>query len=359
MDKDIFISIDEGNQGAPNMRVKKGIPLLAIFITLSIVIIPAYIPTAHAESTTLLEGPYNYDFAIPSKYYNVGELFKGLTFDHDGDPSYWNIVADSYSRADGAGIRGDYALYLYSTSGYASIYQCSDNTYINSVNNEKVLFYAYVRAEQPSSGKIKARITVTVFTGSSGGGCPRLYSFIDGKYVYVNNLLPLAKGKEVKNDYYLINPSQFSINNNEIRFRIVERDGEEDHIYNVKAYYVPKTEGDIVVSESSTGKIFIIKDMSKLVRPIEVLDKYGNNFAFKVWFMNIGYIATRPNDTYTVVFPRLKHKPKLLLLGTDVLYKTSLIIYGYSNGKWIKIATIEPRHNWYLEAIDLSTTPLA
>ncbi len=226
------------------------------------------------------------------------------------------------------------------------------------MKSEKVLFYAYVRAEQPSSGKIRARIAVTVSTGSSGGGCPRLYSFIDGKHVYINNLLPLAKGTEVKEDYYLIYPDQFSINDNKIRFRIVEKDGEEDHIYNIKAYYIPKTKGDIVVSESSTGKVFIIKDKSKLIRPIEVLDRYGNNFAFKVWFMNIGYIATRPNDTYAVIFPSLEHKPKLLLLGTDVLYKTSLIIYGYSNGKWIKIATIEPRHNWYLEAIDLLATPL-
>ena len=201
-------------------------------------------------------------------------------------------------------------------------------------------------------------MTTTIFTGSSGGGCPRLYSFIDGKYKYVNNLLPLAKGSEAKKDYYLIYPNQFSINESKIKFRIIERDGEEDHIYNVKAYYITKTKGDIVISESSTGKVLIIKDKSKLIRPNEVLDKYGNNFAFKVWFMNIGYIATRPNDTYIVVFPRLEHKPKLLLLRTDVLVKTSLIIYGHYDGKWIKIATIEPRHNWYLEAIDLSATPL-
>jgi len=312
---------------------------------------------SHAESTTLLEGPYNYDFVIPSKYYNVGELFKGLTFDHEEDPEYWNIIADNYNIIDKAGVRGDRALYLYSMNGYASIYQYSDNTHINSVKNEKVLFYAYVRAEQPASGKIKARITVTISAGSSGG-CPRLYGFINGEYVYVNNLLPSARGREVKEDYYLVNPSQFSIIDNKIKFRIVEKDGEEDHIYSIKAYYIPKTRGDIIVSESSTGKVFIIKDKSKLVRPIEVLDNYGNNFAFKIWFMNMGYIAARPNDTYTVVFPRLEHKPKLLLLHTDILYKTSLMIYGYSNGKWIKIATIEPRHNWYLEAIDLSATPL-
>ncbi len=186
-----------------SLKGKINIPLLAKIITLLVIIIPAYIPATYAETTTLIEGPYNYDFAIPSKFHNVGELFKGLTFDHNEDPSYWNINADYYALSDGTGIRGDRTLYLYSTTGYAYIYQYSDDTYINSVKGEKMLFYAYVKAEQLSSGKIKARMTTTMFTGSLGGGCPRLYSFIDEKYTYVNNLLPLAKGIESKKDYYL------------------------------------------------------------------------------------------------------------------------------------------------------------
>ncbi len=308
-------------------------------------------------------------------------IIKGGGFDYYADLAYWVITTsngakfdvkivdidslpESLGRAENIVYESSLQITVYEPT-LLDIYQnVTDSSIIEAIKGKRIIFNYYIASDKPVDAYTYLDIEVREEPqndNDDGGGCPVLYVYKGGRWVFENNLLPTGfRGDEW--DLYILqtDPIDKHMLNKFIELKINET-GDTSYLDYVALYMiVHRKEYTPIVDVVHKKLLLVYLNDNAVIKPKLAIDMFGNNLTYVLSYRDDIPCYINPNTWIELYFELPKHIEKpLLVLRSDPIWpprlKYSLMIQVYHNGKWHNITILEPRYRFYLDAIPIPT----